>query len=207
MSPRRSPGRPRRLVVKRRYARFYALSVLYGARKQLFITFGPWMLVDLFRQPVADDDPALPRHLVVGIGALPLVGRLTDRFGPRAVLGGEALLTIAVCARSTPSLPSSCRAGAALVVVSACYVVDQAANAVSMTRAVFVSQIAETGPTSRRPCPWASASTTSSRCSCPCSAASRGGARASAATAGSSWAEPSWRRSISSLRGGCRRGE
>jgi MFS family permease len=97
MSPRRAEGKPRRLVVKRRYGRFYALSILYGARKQLFITFGPWMLVDLFRQPV-QSMTLISLIVSLGmIGAQSIVGKLTDRLGPRRMLGGEALLTIAVC--------------------------------------------------------------------------------------------------------------
>jgi MFS family permease len=142
MSPRRQGGKPRRMVVKRRYSRFYALSVLYGARKQLFITFGPWMLVDLFKQPVETMTLLFLIVSVVGVAAQPIVGKLTDRFGPRAVLGGEALLMIGVCF-AYAFAPELLPPGAALVVVSACYIVDQSSNAVTMTRAVFVSQIAE----------------------------------------------------------------
>jgi MFS family permease len=142
MSPRRAPGRPKRLVAKRRYARYYAISTLYGIRKQLFITFGPWMLVDLFRQPVQTMTLLFLIISLVGIGVQPLVGRLTDRFGARTVLGGEALLLIAVCAVYAFA-PELLPAGAALVVVSGCYVVDQASNAVSMARAVYVKQIVE----------------------------------------------------------------
>ena len=116
--------------------------MLYGARKQLFITFGPWMLVDLFRQPVQTMTLLFLVISLVGIGVQPLVGRLTDRFGPRAVLGGEALLLIVVCVVYAFA-PELLPVGAALVVVSACYVVDQASNAVTMTRAVYASQIVE----------------------------------------------------------------
>ena len=142
MSPRRSPGRLRRLVLKRRYARYYAISILYGIRKQLFITFGPWMLVDLFKQPVEAMTFLFLVVSLVGIGAQPLIGRLTDRFGPRAALGGEALLLIGVCV-AYAFAPELLPAGTALVVVSGCYVVDQASSAVVMSRAVYVSQIAE----------------------------------------------------------------
>jgi MFS family permease len=142
MSPRRSEGKPRRMVIKKKYSRFYFLSILYGARKQLFVTFGPWMLVDLFRQPVETMTLLFLVISIVGIGAQPLVGMLTDRFGPRRVLGGEALLTIGVCAIYAFA-PELLPAGLAVVVVSACFIVDQAANAVTMTRAVFVIQIAE----------------------------------------------------------------
>jgi MFS family permease len=142
MSPRRAAGRPRRIVVKKRYSRYYALSVLYGARKQLFITFGPWMLVDLFKQPVQTMTLLFLVISLVGIGAQPIVGKLTDRFGPRAVLGGEALITIGVCVIYAFA-PELLPAGVALVVVASCYVIDQASNAVSMARAIYVRQIAE----------------------------------------------------------------
>jgi Arabinose efflux permease len=142
MSPRRAPGKPRRLVVKKRYRRYYGLSILYGARKQLFITFGPWMLVDLFKQPATTMTLLFFIVSAVGVAAQPLVGKLTDRLGPRAVLGGEALLTVAVCilyAFAPELLPP----GAALVVVAGCYVLDQASSAVAMSRAVYVRQIAQ----------------------------------------------------------------
>jgi predicted MFS family arabinose efflux permease len=142
MSPRRGAGRPRRMVIKRRYARYYGLSVLYGARKQLFITFGPWMLVDLFKQPVQTMTLLFLVVSVVGIGAQPMVGKLTDRFGPRAVLGGEAIVIILVCTVYAFA-PELLPAGTALIVVSGCYVIDQASNAVAMSRAIYVSQIAE----------------------------------------------------------------
>jgi predicted MFS family arabinose efflux permease len=144
MSPRRAAGKAPRFVVKREYGRYYLISMLYGARKQLFITFGPWMLVDLFGQSVGTMTMLFLVISMVGIGAQPLAGRLTDRYGPRAVLGGEALATILVCllyAFAPELLPK----GTALVVVAACYVIDQSLNAVTNTRAVYVKRIA-TGP-------------------------------------------------------------
>jgi hypothetical protein len=38
-------------VWRRQYTLYYVLSVLFGARKQIFITFGPWVLVRVFHQP------------------------------------------------------------------------------------------------------------------------------------------------------------
>lgn len=140
MKPRPHLEAPRKFVVRREYGRFYLLSVLYGARKQLFITFGPWMLVSFFGQGVEMMTLLFFVISAAGIGAGPLIGRLTDRFGPRAVLGGEAILIVGVCivyAFAPVLLP----AGAALIVVSACYVVDQTSSSVSMTRAVYVKKL------------------------------------------------------------------
>lgn len=140
MNPPRRDTRGPRFVVRREYGRFYALSVLFGARKQLFITFGPWMIVDFFRQPVATMTLLFFIVSVLGIFTKPAIGRLTDRFGPGKVLTAEAFVTIGVCmlyAFAPGLLPAS----VAVVAVSACYVFDQASDAVSMSRAVYVKRI------------------------------------------------------------------
>jgi MFS family permease len=140
MSSVKREGSARRFVVRREYSRFYAISVLYGARKQLFITFAPWMIVDLFKQSVSTMTLLFFIVSVAGIFLKPAVGRLTDRFGPRAVLGTEAILTVGLCliyAFSPELLPP----GIALIVVSACYVSDQALDSVSMARSIYARKL------------------------------------------------------------------
>jgi MFS family permease len=141
MRPRRHVLPHRKFVLRREYGRYYLISTFFGARKQLFITFGPWMLVAYFGQGVEVMTLLFFVISVAGIVVGPLVGKLTDRFGPRAVLGGEALLIVFVCL-AYAFAPVFLPVGAALVVVSACYVIDQSSNAVSMSRAVFVKRIA-----------------------------------------------------------------
>ena len=140
MDPRRGEHRPVRFVVRREYGRYYLLALIYGARKQLFITFAPWMLVDFFRAPVTTMTFLGFCVAALSIGVQPLVGRMTDRFGARAVLAGESMLVVGLClayAFVSTLLP----AGPAFVVVAACYVVDQCASAVTMTRAVYAKSI------------------------------------------------------------------
>ncbi len=140
MKPRHMAKAPRKFVFRKEYGRYYALAILYGARKQLFITFGPWMLVSYFGQGVEIMTLLFFVISVAGIAAGPLVGKLTDRLGPRAVLGGEALVIVGVClvyALAPQVLPNSI----ALIVVAICYVLDQSANAVSMARAVYVKNL------------------------------------------------------------------
>jgi predicted MFS family arabinose efflux permease len=142
IKPLHNREKPLRFVVKKKYARFYVLSVLYGARKQLFITFGPWMLVDLFKQPVSTMTTLFFVVSVLNIFAKPAIGRLTDRLGPGKVLRGEAIATILICllyAYSSEIFPLSI----ALVVVSICYILDQTSDALAMTRAVYVKQLVE----------------------------------------------------------------
>ena len=39
------------LTIHKEYRLYYILTILYGSRKQLFITFAPWVLVNIFQQP------------------------------------------------------------------------------------------------------------------------------------------------------------
>ena len=41
-----------KIMIKKKYTLYYVLSVLFGARKQIFLTFGPWVLIKIFHQPV-----------------------------------------------------------------------------------------------------------------------------------------------------------
>jgi len=140
MKPAPRDARTPRFVVRKEYSRFYGLSLLYGARKQLFITFGPWMIVDLFDQPVATMTMLFFIVSVLGIFVKPVVGKLTDRYGARRMLKSESLLTIGVCILYAFA-PELLPAEIALAVVCVCYIIDQASDAVTMTRAVYAKQM------------------------------------------------------------------
>jgi hypothetical protein len=130
-----------RFVFRKEYGLYYWLSVLYGARKQLFITFGPWVIVSVFEQPITTMTLLFFIVSILGIGLKPLIGRLIDRVGERFVLCAEAAVMVAVCC--VYALAGSVLAkNAALIVVCACYVVDQAANSVGMARATYLRKIA-----------------------------------------------------------------
>ena len=88
----------RRFVWKRRYYRlFYAISALFGVRKQIFLAFGGWVLVSLHGVPVSTI--ALLYVIAAGIGVVlrPLLGDVIDWVGERAVLATDELLLLAIC--------------------------------------------------------------------------------------------------------------
>jgi hypothetical protein len=66
MTPNREIKKTKRLIIKKEYKLFYILSILYGARKQIFITFGPWVLIKEFGQGVSTF--ALLGFFIAGIG-------------------------------------------------------------------------------------------------------------------------------------------
>jgi len=90
-------ARSRRLVFKRKYSVFYAISALFGVRKQIFLAFGGWVLVSLHGVPV--DTIALLYFIAACLGVVfrPLLGDVIDWVGERAVLAADELLLLGIC--------------------------------------------------------------------------------------------------------------
>jgi predicted MFS family arabinose efflux permease len=130
------------LKLKKEYRLYYILAVLYGSRKQLFITFAPWVLVTVFNQPTSTLATLITIGGIIGIIFQPFLGRAIDRFGERVILTSEAVLLVVVCfgygfAKSI--LPE----GVAFFVVCACYLLDQILMSVGMARSTFMKKIAK----------------------------------------------------------------
>jgi len=87
----------RRLVWKRKYGIFYAISALFGVRKQIFLAFGGWVLVSLHGVPVSTI--ALLYFIAAGLGVLfrPLLGDIIDWVGERVVLAADEILLLGIC--------------------------------------------------------------------------------------------------------------
>lgn len=92
-------GRPRpSFYFRRKYAKFYALELFYGARKQVFFTFGPFVLIKLYG--MATKDIALLFGVSAFLTALwggRLIGRITDRWGYRNVMIWDTIVLFFVC--------------------------------------------------------------------------------------------------------------
>jgi len=70
-----------RLVFRGRYKLYYLLEFLFGARKQIFITFGPWVLIKVYGRPATSIAALLLVAAAIGLVFKPLSGWAIDRFG------------------------------------------------------------------------------------------------------------------------------
>jgi len=138
--PRRAGRRPK-LVMKRRYSLFYILYALAGARKQIFITFGPWVLIKVFGEPAPTIAKLWMVAGAIGIFVQPQLGKLIDRVGERAILmaDGLTLIVVCLCYGFAEQLPLA----RPVQLVYACYVLDNLLFATSIARATYLDKIAE----------------------------------------------------------------
>jgi hypothetical protein len=130
-----------RFIWRKAYWLFYTLEVLSGARKQVFMTFGPWVLVKLYDQPAYRFAQLWIVGGLLGVLVQPLAGRLIDRVGERKVLMVDAVLMMAVCGGYAlgSHLPSRL---AVLGLLFSCYVLDHLLFGLNMARATYLAKTA-----------------------------------------------------------------
>ncbi|WP_029030824.1 MFS transporter [Salinarimonas rosea] len=86
----------RGIVLRRRYWLYYALTFLSGARRQIFMAFGAFLLVERFGYEVSTLAQLLFLTCAVNVVAAPLLGRAIGRFGERATILAENMVLVVV---------------------------------------------------------------------------------------------------------------
>ena len=141
MRPEKTQAPALHLKLYRPYRLYYILSVLYGSRKQLFLTFAPWVLVTVFHQPTQTIATLLTLGGLIGILFQPLLGRAIDQLGERVVLCAEGFLLIFVCF-GYGFAKFLVREEIAFMIVCVCFLLDQMLMSVNMARATYIKKIA-----------------------------------------------------------------
>ncbi|HAH32353.1 MAG TPA: MFS transporter [Elusimicrobia bacterium] len=92
-----APG-GKRFVLRWKYKYFYLLNILFGARKQTFLTFAPWVLVTVYGA-----SPSVMAALALTAAFLGVVFRQTfgivvDKLGERKMFMADAVILLGICA-------------------------------------------------------------------------------------------------------------
>jgi predicted MFS family arabinose efflux permease len=142
IKPKQSTVRAKkRYIFRKEYLLYYWLCMIYGARKQIFLTFGPWVLVDVFRQPVSTMTMLFFIVAVIGIFVKPWVGRLIDRVGEKFVLSSESIIFFFTCLGYSFAENIFSRS-IAIVFICICYVTDFTIDSVGMARTTYMKKLA-----------------------------------------------------------------
>lgn len=129
----------RRIVLRRRYSLYYALEFLAGARRQIFVIFASFMMVERFGLAVDEVTSLFLAALLVNIVAAPLMGRAVERFGEQRALVFEygGLLAVFV------AYGGIYWAGWGVAVASALYVLNHVFFALRLALKTYFQKIAD----------------------------------------------------------------
>ncbi len=76
----------KKLILRRRYWLYYALQFMAGARRQIFVVFAGFMMVEKFGFEVHELTSLYLINLMINMMAAPLLGKAVTRFGERRTL-------------------------------------------------------------------------------------------------------------------------
>ena len=76
----------KKMVIRKRYWLYYLLQFLSGARRQIFVVFAGFMMVERFGMDVQQLTTLYLINLILNIGLAPLLGRAVARYGERNAL-------------------------------------------------------------------------------------------------------------------------
>ena len=132
----------RRFYFKKKYTKYYMLEVFYGARKQVFFTFGPYVLVLFYSANAMVISTLFAISSVCGFFASPLVGKIIDRVGYKAVMVTDTLILVVVCffyGFAHHIFPQN----VAFIVCCLNYILDSIISLASMASNVYVQDISD----------------------------------------------------------------
>jgi len=87
----------RRFYFHKKYYKYYMLEMFYGARKQVFLTFGPYVLILFYGASAPTISLLFAVSAVACFFASPAVGRIIDRLGYKMVMVADTLILVIVC--------------------------------------------------------------------------------------------------------------
>jgi len=128
--------------LKRAYFKYYLLETLFGARKQVFMTFAFWLMVSTMGLSPAYIGKTLLAAGLLGLVFQPFIGRMIQVFGEAKVLVVDCVVLLGVCLAYAYA-PEALPPGAALAVVTVCFVLDSLLFADGAARAHYLSRICE----------------------------------------------------------------
>jgi len=129
-----------RFYFAKKFTKYYIMEVFYGSRKQIFLTFAPYVLV---RKYMADPSTMALLLAICSVFIMfcsPLIGKLIDKVGYKKVMVGDTLILVVVCLLYGFShrlfIPA-----VAFIVICCNFVLDQVISVASMANNVYVQRI------------------------------------------------------------------
>lgn len=131
-----------RFYFRKKFMKFYFLEVFYGARKQVFFTFGPYVLILFYGASTTAISLLFALSAICGFIASPFVGKLIDRVGYKIIMVTDTLVLVIVCffyGFAHHLFPKD----VAYIVCCVNYILDSVISLASMASNVYVQDISD----------------------------------------------------------------
>ena len=132
----------RRFYFHKKYTKYYMLEMFYGARKQVFFTFGPYVLILFYGANAAMVSLLFAVSAVACFFAAPLVGRIIDKIGYKSVMVADTLILVIVCffyGFAHHLFPKDI----AFIICCVNYILDAIISLASMASNIYVQDLAD----------------------------------------------------------------
>ncbi len=131
----------KKMILRKRYWLYYALQFMAGARRQIFVVFAGFMMVEKFGFEVHEVTGLFLINLIANMVLAPVIGRVVSEFGERRALLIEyaGLVTVFLAYGGVYWF------GWGVVVASVLYVVDHIFFAMALALKTYFQKIAEPG--------------------------------------------------------------
>ncbi len=90
------PAQHKKIIIRKKYWLFYALNFLSGARRQVFVVFAVFMLVQKYNFTVWEISALFVLNNLITWLVSPLIGKAINRFGERKILSLEYIFLIII---------------------------------------------------------------------------------------------------------------
>ncbi len=131
-----------RFYFRKKFTKYYMLEVFYGARKQVFFTFGPYVLILFYGADAKVISLLFAVSAVAGFILSPVVGKIIDRLGYKIVMISDTLILVIVCffyGFAHHLFPKDI----AFIICCVNYVLDSVISLASMASNVYVQDISD----------------------------------------------------------------
>ena len=132
----------RRFYFRKKFTKYYMLEMFYGARKQVFFTFGPYVLILFYGADARLISILFAVSAIACFVFSPIVGKIIDRLGYKPVMIGDTLILVIVCffygfAHHLFDMHT------AMIVCCVNYVLDSVISLAAMASSVYVQDISD----------------------------------------------------------------
>jgi len=131
-----------RLYFSGKYGKFYALELFYGARKQIFLTFAPYVLIRVYGMDTTMMAVLMGACALINIFCAPLIGRLTDYLGYKNIMIYDTVILFFVCLMYGYA-DRLFAADVAYIAVCINFLLDAVISTTSMATSMYVREISD----------------------------------------------------------------